>query len=220
MNLRELIWCFLFRLKIIRLFVFYNIKRYKKKLKSLDGLNLKKESVIIDIGANNGVVAHYLFDKYSCNIHIFEPNPYCYELLKKIFKNNLKVKIYDKAVSNMSGHQKLYLSIRSADIKNMGLSEISSLEKKKINISLDKFVLVKSISIDELIKEFSYIDFIKIDIEGHEYKIMSSLIKNFDKINKIFCEMHGSTHGEEFKKDFEHWDKKLIPFKNRKFKYW
>ena len=131
LNLRELIWCFLFRLKIIRLFVFYNIKRYKKKLKSLDGLNLKKESVIIDIGANNGVVAHYLFDKYSCNIHIFEPNPYCYELLKKIFKNNLKVKIYDKAVSNMSGHQKLYLSKRSADIKNMGSSEISSWKKNK-----------------------------------------------------------------------------------------
>ena len=67
----------------------------------------------------------------------------------------------------------------------MSLSEISSLEKKT-NISLSKFIKVQCLCIGELINKFNYIDFIKIDIEGHEYKIIPSLIKNINKIGKIF----------------------------------
>jgi len=78
LKFRELIWCFLFKIKLIRLLIFYNNKRYKKKLNLLNNLNLNKNSIVIDIGANNGVVSHYLADKYSCYIHRFEPNPYCY----------------------------------------------------------------------------------------------------------------------------------------------
>ena len=32
--------------------------------------------------------------------------------------------------------------------------------------------------------------------------------------------MHGETHREEFREDFEFWDKKLINLKTTKFKYW
>ena len=45
-------------------------------------------------------------DKYSCYIHSFEPNPYCYVILKNIFKNNNKIKIYNKAISNTSEKKK------------------------------------------------------------------------------------------------------------------
>jgi cyclopropane fatty-acyl-phospholipid synthase-like methyltransferase len=78
LSLRELFWCFLFKKKIFRFFFFYNLKRYKKKLISLDNLNLNQSSIVLDIGSNNGVVTQYLYDKYSCRIYSFEPNPYCY----------------------------------------------------------------------------------------------------------------------------------------------
>jgi FkbM family methyltransferase len=220
LKFRELIWCFLFKIKLIRLLIFYNNKRYKKKLNLLNNLNLNKNSIVIDIGANNGVVSHYLADKYSCYIHSFEPNPYCYEILKNIFRKNSKIKIYNKAVSNTSKNQNLYLSAKLTDNRNMSLSEVSSLESKKTNISLSKYIVVECISINELINKFNYIDFIKIDIEGHEYKIIPSLIKNINKIKKIYCEMHGSTHRIEFKKDFQSWDKKIKKLKNNKFIYW
>ena len=85
LNLRQIIWCFLFKIKYMRILIFYNLKRYKEKLRSLDKLNLDKNSTVFDIGANNGVVSQYLFDRYSCTIHLFEPHPYCYEVLKNIF---------------------------------------------------------------------------------------------------------------------------------------
>lgn len=220
LNLRQVIWCFLFKIKYIRILIFYNLKRYKQKLRSLDKLNLDKNSIVLDFGANNGVVSQYLFDKYSCTIHLFEPHPYCHELLKNIFQNNYKIKIYNSAISDTSESKKLFYTSQTNDIKDMSMTEVSSLEKRKNNISQENFRITKCISIDEFLNKFNFIDFIKIDIEGHEYKIIPSLIKNINKINLIFCEMHGETHREEFREDFEFWDKKLINLKTTKFKYW
>ena len=220
LNLRLVIWCFLFKIKYIRILIFYNLKRYKQKLRSLDKLNLDKNSIVLDFGANNGVVSQYLFDKYSCTIHLFEPHPYCHELLKNIFQNNYKIKIYNSAISDTSESKKLFYTSQTNDIKDMSMTEVSSLEKRKNNISQENFRITKCISIDEFLNKFNFIDFIKIDIEGHEYKIIPSLIKNINKINLIFCEMHGETHTDEFREDFKFWDKKLINLKTTKFKYW
>ena len=201
-------------------FFFYKLKRYKKKLISLDNLNLNQSSIVLDIGSNNGVVTQYLYDKYSCRIYSFEPNPYCYLVQKNIFRKISKIKIFNKAVSKSNKKQKLYLHQFATYINNMNTSESSSLEKKKSNISHENFIFVNSVSIKNLFKKFKYIDFIKIDIEGHEYKILPSIIKNIDKIGKIFCEMHGRDHRIEFKNEFNFWDKKIKKYLKKKFSYW
>jgi FkbM family methyltransferase len=88
--------------------------------------------------------------------------------------NNPKIKIYDKAVFNTSKNQNLFFSNKLINIRNMSLSEISSREKK-VNISLNKFIKVQCLCIDELINKFNFVDLIKIDIEGQEYSITLSL---------------------------------------------
>ena len=220
LKLREQIWCFLFRIKLFRFLLFYKINRYKKKLSYLNNLNLKINHKVLDFGANNGIISQYLFDKYKCNLEVFEPNPYCFAILKKIFNGNKKIKIHNVAVSNKSQKKKFYLSNRSADITDMGLSEIPSLEKKKTNISSKNYIFVKCINVENLFKKYKKINFLKIDIEGHEYKLLPSIIKNIKKFDKIFCEMHGKTHRSEFRADFRKWDKKLQKFKDKKFIYW
>ena len=220
LKFRELFWCFLFKKKLFRQIFFYNLKRYKQKLISLDNLNLNQSSIVFDIGSNNGVVTQYLYDKYSCRIYSFEPNPYCYLVQKDIFRKISKIKIFNKAVSKLNKKKKLYLHQSATHINNMSISESSSLEKKKSNISSKKFIFVNSVSISSIIKKFEYIDFIKIDIEGHEYKILPSIIKNIDKIGKVFCEMHGRDHRSEFKKDFNFWEKKINKYYKNKFFYW
>ena len=220
LKFREQIWCFLFRIKFVRLFLFYKLDRYKTKLSLLDNLDLKYNHNVLDFGANNGIISQYIFDKYKCNVEVFEPNPYCFGILQKIFKGNTKVKLHNVAVSNKSLKTKLYLSRRSSDITNMGLSEIPSLEKKKANVSTKNYVYVKCINVEKLFQKFKKIHFLKIDVEGHEYKLLPSIVKNIKKFGKIFCEMHGSSHRPEFKKDYDKWDKKLKKFKNKNFFYW
>lgn len=220
LKFRELFWCFLFKKKLFRRFFFYNLKRYKVKLISLDNLNLNQSSIVLDIGSNNGVVTQYLYDKYSCSIYSFEPNPYCYLVQKNIFSKISKIKIFNKAVSKSNKKQKLYLHHFATHINNMNTSESSSLEKKKSNISHENFIFANCVSIKNLFKKFKYVDFIKIDIEGHEYKILPSIIKNIDKIGKIFCEMHGRDHRIEFKNEFKFWDKKIKRYFKKKIFYW
>ncbi len=220
LSFREKFWCFFFKKKIFRLIFFYNLNRYKQKLKFLDNLNLNQNSIVFDIGSNKGVITQYLHDKYSCSIYSFEPNPYCYLVQKNIFSEISKIKIFNKALSKSNEIKKLYLHQFANHINNINISESSSLEKKKSNISPKKFILVKCFSINKIFKKFEYVDFIKIDIEGHEYQILPSIIKNIDKIGKIFCEMHGKDHRTEFKKDFNFWNKKLNKYYNKKFFYW
>ena len=217
---REQLWCFLFRFKIFRFLIFYKLKRYKFKLSLLNNLKLKFNHTVFDFGANNGIISQYLFDKYSCNIEVFEPNPYCFAILKKIFNGNSKVKLHKLAVSNKSQKQRFYLSRRSPDVTDMSLSEIPSLERKKTNVSSSHYITVKCVNVEKLFKKFKKINFLKIDIEGHEYKLLPTIIKNIKKFDKIYCEMHGKTHRSEFKKDFEKWDKKLRKFKNKQLIYW
>lgn len=219
LRFRQKLWCFLFKLKIIRYSLFYRLKRYSQKLNSLSELNLNENSVVLDFGANNGVVSQYLHDRYKCKVFCYEPNIYCFEILKNIFKNNENIKFFNVAVSNKSEKKKLYLSNRSDDITNMGLSEISSLEKKKTNVSVANFIKVQSLDIEAILSEFSKIDFLKIDIEGHEYKILPSIVQNMNKISLIYCEMHGKDHRSEFRADFLKWDTILKKYEN-KFYYW
>ena len=220
LKIRQKIWCLLFKNKFLRYSLFYKLNRYKGKLKYLDKLKLNKNSVVLDIGANNGVVSQYLFDQYSCKIYLFEPNKYCFLILKNIFKKNKKVKVHNFAVSKSDNLKKLYFNKQINDFRDMAHSEGCSLEVKKSNLSKEKFMYTKCISIKNLIKKFSFIDFIKIDIEGHEYKIIPEILKNFNKIKKVYCEMHGRSHRKEFKKQFLYYDKKLKKFKDKNFFYW
>ena len=66
------------------------------------------------------------------------------------------------------------------------------LQKKIKQTVIKKNILSKTISIDEILKKYNFIDVIKIDIETHEYKILPSIFTNMHKIGKIYCELNGS----------------------------
>ena len=156
--------------------IIYNLPIYKKKYSLLTGLN--QNSVAIDLGASVGDVANYIYDKNKCNLECYEPNKICYDILNKKFANNKKVNTYNLAVSNISKKQKLYLSNLNFKKKNLLIfSQSSSLDMDKKNINSENFIYVRVININRILNKFKYIDLIKIDIEGAEYKILDELIK-------------------------------------------
>ena len=150
-------------------------------------LNLNEDSIILDIGSNVGNIATFLYDNYKSNIYCFEPLPKCYSFTKKNLKKYPKIKIINSAISNKKKIAKLYLT---KGLTNNDLSSSSSLDISKSNIDKKKFIKVNVLNIEDVIKNYKKIDFIKIDIEGEEYKILPSLIKNIDKIGIIYCEFH------------------------------
>ena len=54
----------------LRKFKFFRLINYKtnNNYKNFKNLELNKESLVIDIGANIGLIAQVYVDKYNCNI--------------------------------------------------------------------------------------------------------------------------------------------------------
>ena len=178
------------KIKFVRL-ILYKTKSGYEKYKVFD--LLKKESIFIDFGSNIGDVSTYINDKFGCKIYCYEPHPRAFEQLKEKFKKCQNIQTINYAVSNQNSEQNFYLHKETSDKNDLLYSQAASLEEKKENISLDNKIKIKCVHIKDVLEKFDYIDCIKIDIEGHEYKILPFIIENRKKIGKVICELHGNS---------------------------
>jgi len=179
--------------KYLKSFKFIRMINYKinKNFTNFNKLNLSKDSVVIDIGANIGLITQLIEDKYDCHIDCYEPNHYAFQVLQNKFKNNKKINCYYNAVTEKGGEAKIYYH-KNSKIDPLKWSVGTSLLKNKSNVDPLNFLIIKTISISNIIEKYKVIDLIKIDIEGYEYNILSEIIKNKNKIKKVICELHGN----------------------------
>ena len=116
-----------------------------------------------------------------------------FEKLEKKFKDNHRVKIFQKAASVFEGKSKFFLH---KDIgKRKDAEEGSTLEKTKNNIDISNSIEVETVDFSKFILEnFKASDEIvlKIDIEGTEYDLLEKMIgdESIKLISKLFCEWH------------------------------
>ncbi|MGE5435679.1 MAG: FkbM family methyltransferase [Syntrophothermus sp.] len=161
-------------------------------------LSLFKDKIqIFDIGANIGNYSQMLISE--CNqrgldykIHIFEPTNPCIKILEEKFKTNNKIIINKFGVSNKSIESTIYY-----DAETSGFSSLYQRDLKSENVELNIAENIKLKRLDEYIREndIQKINFIKIDIEGHEIAAFNGLGEylNNDFIDIIQFE-YGSTN--------------------------
>lgn len=126
--------------------------------------NIKSSEIILDIGANIGTTALF-FAKKNPNAEIiaFEPHPDTFLRLQGNINNNKpnKIKIQEIGIGKKKNTLKLY----EVNQTNPGMNRIICDNKDF------PFKWIKITSIDNFVSEnnIKNIDFIKIDVEGHEY---------------------------------------------------
>ena len=174
------------KIKFLRI-IYFN---FNNKFKHFKKLNLNSDSVVIDLGANIGLVSEFIYKKYNCFIYSYEPNTEIFNILKKRFRKNKKVRCFNYGISDDGLSKKLYFQKNYYKDK-VTYSVSSTFLKKKLTMNYNNFIKVNTRKIEDIINSFEYIDLIKIDIEGYEYKIIPNLIKNKNKIKKVICELHG-----------------------------
>ncbi len=167
-------------------------KKVNKVLKSVldDAVD-----VIFDIGANKGQSIK-LFQKQfpKSKIYSFEPNPKLFSCLKNKYLHNKQVRIFELAISNKNGENQFNENLFDSSSTLEKINPNSKYLKKKAralgvspeNLILDSY-LVKTKKLSFVIKELNVktVDFIKIDVEGHELNCLQGL---FDDLNvKIKC---------------------------------
>ena len=160
----------------------------------LNKFNIQNQDISIDCGANIGLVTN-VFCKISSEVYCFEPNLYAFNVLKKNFKNNKNVFLFNKPVSNKKEVLRLYYHQDSLQDEVKYSTGMSSC-KDKNNIDESRFIEIESINlisfINEILSKNKTIGILKIDIEGLEGKLLKSLIENnlHKKIKYILCETH------------------------------
>ena len=136
----------------------------------------------IDIGCNKGLYSYALSkQKKISKIYSFEPNKIITKALCD-YKSK-KIKIYNYALSNNNKKKKLIIPF----YKNYELDGWATLEN---NIYLKPaFKKFKKITINTKkldIFNFKKVSFVKIDVEGHELKLLNGA-KKFFRSNKPDC---------------------------------
>lgn len=131
---------------------------------------LRKDAVILDIGANVGTFLYHLESKLiSKNIFAFEPNSALNKRLHRLFKN---IQIFPYALSdeNTTAEFKIPV-IQGKKIASRGtlVTDFRELGEKE---NFTEQVQVKTLDDWAQTIAFSKIDFIKIDVEGNEWKTL------------------------------------------------
>jgi len=131
-------------------------------------------SSCLDIGANIGNHSVF-FANFFSNIYSFEPYPDSYYLLKFNSKNFNNIKTFNFGASDVDENQYMYIASDTTMSRNTLFSD--RVEPKKIEQIHPKKIKVELKNLDNLLKEnkVKKISFIKIDIEGYEYKALIGL---------------------------------------------
>lgn len=181
---------------------------------------LNEDSVVFDVGGYKGEFTEKIYNKFKCNVFVFEPIPEFFNSLCDKFSTNKKIKIYNFGFHNKKELVPIQLNDDSSSIFRVDLDKACSVEMKKFS---------------EFVKEndITKVDLLKLNVEGAEYYILDDIIKNnlqlvidniqvqfhyidskFDRYKKKFCDVLSETHRLTYRIDWiwENWQIKSIPF--------
>jgi len=147
------------------------IKYVKNKLAS------QKEFVLFDGGANIGDYTKCLIEIFAdadyC-IYAFEPSETTFRQLKENLTAYSNIYFANKALGELDGFMTLY-----KDEEASGHASVYQRRLEHVNIAMDKHEKIGVVTIDNFceVNKIQRIDFLKLDIEGHEFKALKGAEK-------------------------------------------
>jgi FkbM family methyltransferase len=155
--------------------------------KLLDFSADSKNPLIIDVGANVGLVTLFFKKKYpSSRILSIEADPRIFSFLaKNLLESGLKeVTAVNAAAWKSKGEEMDFFSDGSDGGSLLAGSNVS------------KGVKVKTIRLSEYINEA--VDLLKIDIEGSEYVVMQEISAKLHLVKRLYVEFHSYLNSEQY----------------------
>lgn len=150
-------------------------KQKHQELIPLTAPYLDDKAVIIDVGAHCGQISK-LFCKYFPNGHIyaFEPGSYAWSILSKmqLFHRYKNLTITHQGLSDKAQTQILHIPIKQSGSIGFGLSSLGTHQSTYFDDMIHEEISLTTL--DNFAKQhgITKIDFIKIDIEGHEMHML------------------------------------------------
>jgi FkbM family methyltransferase len=151
----------------------------------IDDLNeINQDSVILDIGANDGITfsnSRLFIEKYGCKSYLVEPTSECIRLLNTLYENTEIVKIIPYAISEKIGPMKINVG-NLMDLPTCVNQVSTLLDDERVYWERGRNVkyteeIIQSITPKKLVDmlDDTSIDLLSIDTEGMDYVTLSGL---------------------------------------------
>jgi FkbM family methyltransferase len=160
-----------------------------EELVILDYFSKNEGNFFLDIGAYNPFKfsnTRCLYERGWSGVFV-EPSPICFKNFVDVYKDETRVTLINAAVSNYAG----VITFFEANGDAISTSDISHKEKweKNPNVTYSSIV-VPSISMESLIKEYDKVDFLSLDTEGTNYYLFNLIPDSFLLRLKCLCIEH------------------------------
>jgi FkbM family methyltransferase len=165
--------------------------------KILNEIFKKKFGICIEVGGFDGITGSntYFFEKLGWRSIVIEPMP---DFCERI-KNSRNCEVIEIAASDKAGEVEFYVAAGVETLSTLQkddehFARIKSLSDKEI-----KKIIVKTERLDDILlkRGIADIDFITIDVEGHEMSVLSGM--SFDKISPRILIIEDNSFGGDTK---------------------
>ncbi len=163
----------------------------------VDFFNNKKNGFVIEIGAVDGLInsnSRFLISNLNWSGLLVEPNPFSYNLLKNLYRDNANIKLQNIAIFNKEDDN-IEFHIYGEELIDSQGSTISTIFKERATMQTgdkyNKTIFVKSKTLKNLFIEnniLSRFDFLSVDCEGVDYEVLESNDWNMFRPNLICVE--------------------------------
>ena len=132
-------------------------------------------SLCFDIGANIGSRVR-IFLKLGATVVAVEPQDDCVKNIKKVFGDDRKLVIIEKALGASEGQAEIMMTAAST-LTSMSPEWIEAVKKsgRFSDSNWNRKKVVPMTTLDSLVSQYGVPSFIKIDVEGYEHEVIKGL---------------------------------------------
>lgn len=172
------------------------------------------KTILFDVGANQGEFTRHILEAWggmSYRVYAFEPSKKTFEMLRMSIEVSPFVHLYNIGFGERPDHVQLYY-----DREGSGLASIYPRDLSHRNIEFTDHETIELTTLDIFCQqhEIDSIDYLKMDVEGHELAVLKGAKKLFEqqKIKIVQfefggCNIDSRTYFRDyynfFKKDFK-----------------
>ena len=158
--------------------------------------NINDLDTVIDIGANIGLFAKYMYSKGSKKVILVEANPNLKGKIHNILENDLeRSSIYLSPIYSEKKTVTFNYSDSNSAIGSIAFDSNTGIDYESLTNKLE----LETVTLDEIIENenINRISLFKCDIEGGEYDLIPSLSdKHMSMIDKFMIEIHQNNNNE------------------------